>query len=214
MTILRTTTLGMALATASALTAAAPVQAQAIKGVAVVDEQKVLEGSNAAKAADQQIAQQYAQDIQLFQQTKQSIEAQLKPLYDQFAAEQAKPSPNRQVLENIATQATQLESQGEERLKQIGQPIAISRAYVGEQLSTRIKAAIATVAARRQATIVVSSGSTFYAAPSADITNDVITELNRDTSPIGVVPTAQWLQSKGIGQAGAPAPAVPQPEGR
>lgn len=218
MIILRNTALAAALASAAAMTISAPAQAQAVKGVAVVNEEKLLQGSTARAAAEQQIATQYAQDIQVFQQTQQSISAQLKPLIDQFDAERAKPQPNRQVLENLAVQINDLQQQGEATLTRIGQPIALARNYVGEQLSTRIRAAIATVAGRRQVTIVVSEGTTFFASPSIDITNDVIAELNRDTSPIPVVPTPQWLQSKGIGQPGATQPAAqpvtPQPEGR
>lgn len=216
MTKFHKSALVVALASASAVTVSAPAQAQAIKGVAVVDEAAVVQASTAAKGADQQIATQYAQDIQQYQQLQQSLSGQLKPLYDQANAEQGKPQPNKQVLQQLVSQINEIEGRGEAQLKQVLQPIEIAKAFVAEQLLERVDAATKVVAERRQATVVVTAASTRYKSPSADITNDVIAEMNRNAAPLSVVPTQQWLQSKGLVQGGtAPAaPATPQPEGR
>ena len=202
-----------------ALVIAGPVAAQSRGAPASVDLQKVVEGSSAYAAATQQINTTFAPSVTQAQQLQQSAQTQIQPLVQQYQAEQQKPTPNQASLQTLATQITQIRDQTQGQLQQISQPIEIARAYVGSQISDAITPAVATVARNRKVGLVVSREAVLFVDATGDLTNDVIAELNRTLPQVGIQPTPEWLQQRGLTPAGqaqpAPAPApTPQPQGR
>ena len=209
-------TSALALSLISGFTVAlAPMPAAAqTRTAASVDLEKVVAGSTAYNAAINQINTTYASNLQQYQQLQQTANSQLGPLVQQVQAEQAKPSPNQAQLQTLSNQINQIRATTQAQLQQAGQPIEIARAYVADQITQAITPAVQTVARNQKLGIVVSREAALYVDTTNDVTNSVITELNRTTPQVGINAPPEWLQARGIGGTPAvPAPAA-QPQGR
>ena len=195
-----------------------PAAAQSRGAPASVDLEKVVQGSTAYSTAINQINSTYAANFQQAQQLQASAQTQVQPLVQQAQAEQAKPQPNQASLQTLVTQINQIQEQTRGQLQQISQPIDIAKAYVGTQISDAIQPAVEAVARNRKVGLVVSREAVLYSDPAADLTADVVAELNRRLPQVSIQPSQAWLQQRGLaaGQPAAAPPAVPtpQPQGR
>ena len=211
----------------AAMIPAVPAMAQVVKGVGVVNVRAVVANSNAFRTAQTQRQTTYAAQIQQANTRQQQIAAQLQPLYTQVDTASRAANPNQAALQQQVTQIRQIETNGQRELQQILQPVALSEAYVQEQITAQLNTAVETVAKRRNITLIFdpTSGSPIYADAAYNMTQDVVTELNRLVPSVQIVPPAGWqprevreAQAAQTGQA-APQPAQqpaprPQPQGR
>ena len=216
----------LSLTAGAALVPAAPVKAQVVKGVGVVNVRAVVANSNAFRTAQTQRQTTYAAQIQQANTRQQQIAAQLQPLYTQVDTASRAPNPNQATLQQQVNQIRTIETNGQRELQQILQPVALSEAYVQEQITAQLNAAVEAVAKRRNITLIFdpTSGSPIYADAAYNMTQDVVTELNRLVPSVQIVPPAGWqprevreAQAAQAGQAQqqpAQQPARPQPQGR
>lgn len=220
----------LALIAAGAVTIpVAPVSAQVVKGVGVVNVRAVIANSNAFKTAQTQRQTTYAAQIQQANTRQQQIAQQLQPLYTQLDTASRAATPDQAALQRQVTQIRTIESNGQRELQQILQPLALSEAYVQEQITAQLNTAVENVAKRRNITLIFdpTTGSPIYADAAYNMTQDVVTELNRLVPSAQLVPPAGWqprevreaqaaqaAQQGGTAQPPAPQPARPQPQGR
>jgi len=115
-------------------------------------------------------------------------------------------------------------------LTQIVQPVALSRAYVQEQIEDKLDEAVQAAATKRKITLILdaSSGAVTFADAKYNITQTVIDELNTLLPSAQLVPPPGWLpreareqqeaaaaaQAAQNGTATPAAPAPQQPSGR
>jgi Skp family chaperone for outer membrane proteins len=217
----------LSLAVGAAAIPAAPATAQVVKGIGVVNVRAAVANSNAFKTAQTQRQTTYAAQIQQANTRQQQIAQQLQPLYTQAETASRAAKPDQAALQRQITQIRQIETNGQRELQQILQPLALSEAYVQEQITAQLNTAVETVAKRRNITLIFdpTSGSPIYADAAYNMTQDVVNELNRLVPSVQIVPPAGWqprevreAQAAQAGQA-APQPAQqpaprPQPQGR
>ena len=70
--------------------------------------------------------------------------------------------------------------------------VAMSRAYVVEQISDQLNAAMDAAKARRNITLVLSPGGVISADQAYNLNQDVVTELNRRIPSAQLVPPATY----------------------
>ncbi|MXP13818.1 OmpH family outer membrane protein [Altererythrobacter confluentis] len=212
--------------TASAPMFSAPVAAQQIaQGVGVVSLPAVVANSNAFKVAEQQRPVTYKAQMDQANARRDQLTAQLGPLYDKFRTDQ-QANVAQTALQQQAAQIQQIEQAGQRELNQIIQPLAMSRAYVQEQIEDLLDDAVQAAAKKKNVSLILdpSSGVVVYADAKYNITQDVVNELNRLLPSAQLVPPQGWLPrearqqqeaaaAQGAAQGAAPA-AAPQPQGR
>ncbi len=213
--------LGAGLALALAVPAAllpTTAAAQVARGVAVVNIQAVIANSNALKTAEQQRPTTYKAQIDAANAKRQQLQAQLQPLVTKFNTDRAAATPNQQSLQQQANTIQQLQEQGNRELQQILAPVALSQAYVQEQISDRLGAAIEAAAKKKNMTLVISPDSILYADAAYNLNQDVLNELNTALPSAQLVPPQGWLprelreqQAAQQAAAGAAAPAAATP---
>lgn len=215
----------LALTAGAAVIPAAPAMAQVVRGIGVVNVRAAVANSNAFKTAQTQRQTTYAAQIQQANTRQQQIAQQLQPLYTQAETASRAANPDQAALQRQVTQIRQIEANGQRELQQILQPLALSEAYVQEQITAQLNTAVETVAKRRNITLIFdpTSGSPIYADAAYNMTQDVVNELNRLVPSVQIVPPAGWqprevreAQAAQAAQA-APQPAQqprPQPQGR
>jgi len=221
---------GIALASLTAPAAIAPAAAQAANGIGVVDINAVVANSNAYRTAQQERQTTYQAQIEQANQRRTAIQQQLQPMVQQLQTASQQPNADQAALQQQAAQVQQIEEAGQRELQQILQPVALSQAYVEEQITGQLTTAIQNAATAQNVTLVVTPDVVVYAAPSHNMNQPVLDQLNTLLPSAQVVPPAGWLprqvreqQAAAQAQAGAqaaapagaaaatPAPAAPAP---
>ena len=207
--------------------AIAPVAAQAVAGLGVADQRRAVVESAAFVNANAARPTTYKAQYDAAQAKSNQIRQQLEPLVNKFNTDVQAPNAqaNQAALQQQLGQIQQLREQGSQEVQEILQPVALSEAYVLEQISDKFDAAVRSAMTKRKISIVFEVGSTLAHNDAYDLTKDITAELNATIPTAQLVPPQGWLprqqreqQARAAaaqGQAAAPAaPAAQQPEGR
>jgi len=221
----------VAMATTSlfAVGVSAPATAQVRQAIAVVNVEQAVGQSAAAQAASQQMQVTYKTQIDQFnaRQTALQTELQQKQQALQAAAQAAGQNPSaaqRTQLQQQYEALQQRAQQAQQELQQLNQPIALAREYVLEQIGAKLDEAMRNVMTKNRIDLLVKAAAAEAFQPSADVTNQLVQELNTLVPSVGIVPPQGWRPGgqqgqQQQGQTGTPPPAgtttpPPQPDGR
>jgi Skp family chaperone for outer membrane proteins len=210
--------------------AIAQAQAQAsgplVPGLAVADLDGVVASSNAYRTAQQQRQTTYKAQYDQAEARSKQLNAQIQPLADKFNRDRAAPNANQAALQQQAAQIQQIQSAGQQELRQMLQPVAMSEAYVQEQISDKLDQAVKNAMAKNKVSILLSPQAVLALNNNAyNLNQAILTELNTLIPSATLVPPAGWeprevrearaqQQAQGAAPAQAQKPAGPQPSGR
>lgn len=218
----------VAMATTSLLAfgAAAPATAQVRQAIAVVDVERAIGQSAAATTAGQQMQVTYKAQIDQLNARQSALQTELQQKQQalQAAVQAAGEHPTAAQQTQLQTQYDALQRRAQEaqqELQRINQPIALAREYVLEQINAKLDEALRSVMTKNRIDLLVKAAAADAYQPSADVTNQLVQELNTLVPSVSIVPPQGWRpggQGQQQGQA-APPPAAgttppPQPEGR
>lgn len=208
--------------------AAGPV----VPGLGVANLDAIRVNSNAYKTAQQQRQTTYKAQIDQANSRAQQIQAQLKPLADKFEADRRAANPNQAALQQQLAQIQQIQQAGQEEVNRILAPVAMSEAYVDEQIADKLGQAVQNALNKRKISILLRPDVLIHADNAYNLNQPILDELNALLPSAQIVPPQGWeprevrearaaqAQRQG-GQQAAPAaapaparPAGPQPEGR
>lgn len=212
--------------------APAPASAAA-SSIAVADLNAAAVNSDAFRVAGQQRQVTYKSTYDQAEARAKQLEVQMKPMIDKFQADRT-ANKGDTVLAPQYQAIQQLEERGKQEIQQILLPVALSEAYVNEQIVDKRAEALQKAMQKRGVTLVIRPEATEAFASSYDLTAAITTELNTLIPTAGLVPPQGWLprqmreqqaarqQAAQPGAAAAPAavtprpatPAGPQPDGR
>lgn len=194
----------------------AAVSAQAVTNVAVANVEEAVQRSTAFTAAVAQIKTTYKAQIDAFDARQKSLQAELQPLVTAFQTAQRAPNANQAALQTQANTIQTRQQAAQRELQNLAQPFGRAQAYAEEQISGKLEAALKAAMVKRKINLVVAPQATISYQPAADITNDIVTELNSLVPSVSIAVPANW-QPGGQGQAASAAPAAttpPKPQGR
>jgi Skp family chaperone for outer membrane proteins len=223
-TILKSAVAGLLLVAAAQ---PAVVLAQAaqpiIPGLAIANLEAVVANSNAFKTAQSQRPTTYKAQIDQANARRAAITAQLQPMADKFNRDRQAATPNQQALAQQAQQIQQIQQSGEQELQRILAPVALSEAYVQEQINEKLAAAVQAAMNKQKISLLLSPGDVISANNSYNLNQAILTELNTLIPSAQLVPPAGWeprevreerAQQQAAQQGAAARPAGPQPQGR
>ena len=118
--------------------AAGPV----VPGLGVANLEAVRVNSNAYKSAAQQRQTTYKAQIDQANARAQQIQAQLKPLADKFEADRRGGKVSQAALQQQVATIQQMQQSGQQEVNQILAPVALSEAYVDEQIVDKLNTEI------------------------------------------------------------------------
>jgi len=183
---------------AAALAAAAPVafpaaaQAQVVPGLAIANPDAIVANSAAFRLAEQQRPVTYKPQIDAAEQRRAQIEAQLQPMVTKYQTDAQAATPNQASLQQQAQQIQRIQQSGEAELNRLLQPVALSRAFVIEQITDKLPQAMSAAQTRRKITLVLNPGTVVAADQAYNLNQDVLTELDRILPQAQLVPPADW----------------------
>ena len=183
---------------AAALAAAAPVAipvaaaAQVAPGIAVANPDAIVANSAAFKLAEQQRPVTYKAQLDAAEARRAQIQAQLDPMVAKYQTDSQAATPNQAALQQQAQQIQRIQQSGEAELQRLLQPVAMSRAYVIEQITDKMPAALDAAQKRRNITLVLNPQAVVSADQAYNLNQDVLTELDRMLPQAQLVPPADW----------------------
>lgn len=198
---------------------AAASNGPAIAGLGVANIDAIRVNANAFKTAQQQRQTTYKAQIDQANQRAQQIQAQLKPLADKFEADRRAANPNQNALQQQYAQIQQLQESGQNEINRILAPVALSEAYVAEQINDKLGQAVNQAIAKRKISLLISPDSIIHADNAYNMNQPILDELNTLLPSAQLVPPAGWqprsVREAQAQQGAAPAaPAAAQPQGR
>ena len=183
--------------------AAASAQKLAPAVIAVVDTDRILRECNACKAAQTQLQSQVQALQTRQQQLAAPLQSEAQSIQTAVQALQGK-QPDAALQARITAIQTKQTAANQELGKQ-EQAVRSTQAHVVQQINQKLGPIVQAQLAATGASIIVDREGTLAVAPSVDITNTVLAQLNQQLPSVSVTPLPQ--------QAAAPG-AQPQPQGR
>jgi len=172
--------------------AALPVQAQVEGRIATVDISRTIIGTTAFQTAYEQVNQTYTQQNDL-RRTKAQERQTLLQTFDTNGDKQVDDA--ELAAKQNSPDFTKLQTL-EQEIQALNNQIDGARIYAIEQIIMQYGAALQEVTTRQQIKLVIDPGSLLFAAPEADVTQQVTTALNAKVPSVGVVPPAGWQPSR------------------
>ena len=180
----------LAFATAGA---ASPALAQA-RAVAVISTDGAIQGSQAFQNAQQALRTTYAAQYQQLQTRQQALQGELTALQTAYNTAVQAQGATAESVRPQATALAQKQQAAQAELQRLQEPLALAEAYVREQIGVHLDAAAKAamqqkgvdLALRPEAIVVAAAGS------EANLTDEVVAELNRRVQNVAVQPPTGW----------------------
>ena len=197
--------------TSTAMAAKPVAAATTAKGpIAVVNLNGVVGNSNAYRTAQAQSKVTYKPQIDAAEARRAQIVAQLQPMAEKFQRDRAANMAPAALAQEQQT-IQQLQESGQQELQRMMQPVALSDAYVQEQITDKLGAAMQAAMAKNGVSLLLKADAVQQiTSASFDLTPDVLAELNTLLPSAQVVPPAGWeprevreQRAAQAGQAGA-----------
>lgn len=201
---------GLAVASISSVAVSTPAFAQAAQKIGIVNVPAVVLNSAAYQTAQAQRQTTYAAQIQQAETRRAALQAQLQPLADAFNAAQQAPNADVNSLQQQATRIQTLQQQGQAELQQLLAPVALSQAYVEEQIQDQLGTAIQNAARTQGVTLVMSPDIILHAEATHNLNEAVLAQLNTLIPTAQLVPPQGWLPREMREQQEAAAQAAAQ----
>jgi Skp family chaperone for outer membrane proteins len=210
-----------------------------VPGMGVANVDAVIANSDAYRAAGQQRPATYKATYDQAQARARVLDAELKPLIDRFNADRAAKKPDA-LLQQQYLVIQQRQEAAKEEIQTIMLPVALSEAFVIEQLEAKLDQAIRTAMTKGRVTMLLSPQAVVATENAYNLTPAIISEINALLPTAQLVPPQGWeprqireARAAQAAAAGAPAtapaagtptptpapvvpraPAGPQPDGR
>jgi len=173
-------------------TAPANPPVQMIPGLAVVNVPEVVAQTNAFKSAQQQRKTTYKSQLDAADARSKAINAQLAPLVAKFNTDRAAAKPDQASLRSQATEIQRIRNSGQAEVNRILAPVAMSEAYVNEQIADAVNKAVAAVMAKRGFSLVVAPGQVMAFNNGYNANALMVAEVNALLPTAKLTPPADW----------------------
>jgi outer membrane protein len=181
-------------AAAAALSFAGVAEAQQ-RSILIVDTDRILNECTACKAASTQLQSQVQQGRTRAQQLEASLKPEAEGLEKAIQALGGK-QPDAALQARI-TAFRNKQQQGSTELSNRESSIQSTQAHVQQQIGSKIVQVVEQSRVRRQASVVMSKGSTLASDNSIDITGEVLAALNQQLPAVSVTPLPQQARPQG-----------------
>jgi outer membrane protein len=177
---------------ASALAAPAMAQRAPAATVVVVDTDRIGNECTACRSASQQIQQKEQQLRTRAQTLETQLQTEGKPISDAIEALKGK-EPDAALKQRVTAFQTK-QRQAQQELTASDRNLQSIKANVNQQIATRARTIIGTVATQRGANLALSKETTIFAGQGIDVTDAVLALLNQQLPAVSVTPLPQQPQ--------------------
>ncbi|MCK9542933.1 MAG: OmpH family outer membrane protein [Novosphingobium sp.] len=167
--------------------------APAITGIAVANLDAVIANSNAFRTAQQQRPTTYKAQIDQAEARRKALTTQLQPLVNKFNTDRQAANPNQASLGQQAESIQRLQQSGQAELERILEPVALSEAYVQEQISDKLDQAVKTAMTKNKVSLLLNPQAIVALNNNAyNLNQAILNELNTLLPSAQLVPPQGW----------------------
>jgi Skp family chaperone for outer membrane proteins len=113
---------------------------------------------------------------------------------EKFQRDRAAPNASQAALVQEQQTIQQLQDSGTQELQRIMQPVALSNAYVQEQITDKLGAAMQAAMAKNGVSVLLKAEAVqMVTSATFDLTPEVLAELNAALPTVQLAPPAGWL---------------------
>ena len=164
-----------------------------VAGIAIANLDAVIANSNAYRTAQQQRPVTYKAQYDAAENRRSQLQAQIKPLVDKFNKDREAPNPNTASLQQQAQAIQQIQQSGQQELQRLLQPVALSEAYVQEQLEEKVDQAVKNAMAKNKVSLLLGPQAILAVNDNAyNLNQAILTELNTLLPSAQLVPPQGW----------------------
>lgn len=184
---------GLLMASGAPVAYAQAASAPAITGIAVANLDAVIANSNAFRTAQQQRPTTYKAQLDQAEARRNALTAQLQPLVNKFNTDRQAANPNQTSLGQQAETIQRLQQSGQAELERILEPVALSEAYVQEQISDKLDQAVKTAMTKNKVSLLLNPQAIVALNNNAyNLNQAILTELNALLPSAQLVPPQGW----------------------
>lgn len=170
--------------------AAGPYIAQ---GIAWANIEAIHQLSNAYKTAEQQRSITYKPIMDQATGRAQQLDAQLKAMAQKLEADAKLPKANEAALQQQYQAIQRLEAAGKQEVQRMMLPVALSKAYVDEQIDDQMEKAIELAATKKKVSLVLRPDGIIYVKNDAyNLNQPILDELNVLLPSAQLIPPQGW----------------------
>jgi Skp family chaperone for outer membrane proteins len=190
---------------AAALLAASPLafSAASAQSAAVADLQAAINQSAAMAAARTQIGTTYKAQIDAATARATALQTALQPLATELQTLQANPATPQATLQAKAQAFQQRRDAAQREVQTLSASFDRPTAYAQEQIVDKLDAAVKAAMQAKNVTVLLRPESILTIQPQADITADVVAQLNSQVKTVSITPPAGWQPGQRQQQAPA-----------
>lgn len=174
--------------TPAPVTGAAP----AVPGLGIANLEAVIVNCNAYKAAQTQRTATYKPQLEQAEARRQQIIAQLQPLIDKLNKDRATPKPDQASIDRQVTEIKSIEEAGRQELQAILKPVALSDAYVLEQINDKVPVAAQTAMTKQKISVLFGPQNVLFAGQANNLNPAILSELNVILPSVSLTPPSDW----------------------
>ncbi|MEO6717244.1 MAG: OmpH family outer membrane protein [Novosphingobium sp.] len=178
-------------ATPAAAQATAPAP-QMVPGLAIANIDAIVVNSQAFKSAQQQRGIVYKAQIDAANRRSQAINAELKTMVEKYNRDKAAPGANQAALQQQAQAIQTSQAYGQQEVNRILEPVALSDAYVNEQIRAKLDPAIKNAMAKTRVTVVFTPNQVIGFNNAYNLSPAILTELDALIPSLDIKPPAGW----------------------
>ena len=138
------------------------------------------------------------------------MQGQLQPLAQELQTLQANPSTPPATLQAKATAFQQRREAAARELQTLTAPFQRPSEYAQEQVADKLDAAVRAAMTAKNVVLLVRPDAVMAVQPTADLTQDIVAQLNNSVKSVSITPPAGWQPGQRQ-NAPAPAPAAAAP---
>jgi Skp family chaperone for outer membrane proteins len=198
----------LAAAVLAATTLGSPASAQS---AAVADLQGAIAQSAAFNTARTQVQSTYKTQIDAAQARATALQTQLQPLATELQTLQANPATPPATLQQKAQAFQQRRDAAAREVQTLSTSFERPLAYAQEQIADKLDAAVKAAMQAKNVSVLINPQAVVTIQPQADITADIVAQLNNQVKTVSITPPAGWQPGQQRTAAATPAPTGPAP---
>ena len=181
-----------ALAAAPAAAEIAAPEPVMVQGLGIANIDAIIVNARAFQSAQQQRAIVYKTQIDAANARSQAINAELKVMVDKFNRDKAAAGASQEDLQQQAQAIQASQQYGQQEVNRILEPVALSDAYVNEQIRGKLDPAIKSAMAKTRISIVFTPNQVIGFNNAYNLSPAILTELNALIPSLDIKPPAGW----------------------
>jgi Skp family chaperone for outer membrane proteins len=170
--------------------AAAPIAANA--QVATADLNAAVQQSAAFQAAQTSIKTTYKTQIDAANTRAQALSNQLQPMEKEIETLQANKATPPATLQAKVNAYRTAQQNAQREIGNLSAPFQRPTLYAAQQVEDKLDQAVKAAMTAKGVKIIVSPQAVLAVAPEANMTNDIVAQLNTLVKTVSTTPPANW----------------------